>query len=113
MSLRRGEFGESREKRGSILMRKGHAQGRPGRSFFGNEDRRQTPAFVRMGWKMITGPTHTAAAMNTDAPGSFCQSQRLKPTSRVEADTLEGEEGSPQVGLLLMFLLFYYKRKFM
>lgn len=55
------------------------------RQISGNEDcrwsrHRQTTAFVRTGWKPITGPTHTAAAMNMDAPGTFSQSQTLKPT---------------------------------
>lgn len=36
--------------------------------------------FPRMGWKSITGPTHTAAITNIEAPGSFSQTQTLRAT---------------------------------
>jgi len=48
--------------------------------------------FVRKGWKAITGPTHTGAAMNRDAPGSFSQSKSLKPTiPKLMSQTLQRE----------------------
>ena len=68
------------------------------RQISGNEDRRrshcrQTTMFVRTGWKPISGPTHTAAAMNIDAPGSFSQNQTLKPTiPKLMSQTLQREK---------------------
>lgn len=70
---------------------------RQARQVSGNEDgelsrRRQMTAFVRTGWEPITGPAHTAAAMNIDAPSSFSERQTLKPTiPKLMSQTLWGE----------------------
>lgn len=63
----------------------------------------EATAFPRMGWKPITGPTHTAAITNTEAPGSTEPDTEGHSLEADEPEAPEGEEGRPQAGQLLMF----------